>query len=169
MLGKLHYDMPERSLGGVRAESPIRKKPPVGISRELGEECGGPGGVPYRVFAADSERLRRIVVWHRQYVDGIQLETDNSILPRIGGTGKHRDVHEDRFELEADEYLTGITVEYWNYIDRITFHTNKRRYGPYGGTAGRIQKTLRAPAGKMVSGFTGRHWDFIDSIQLIVQ
>src|SRR5437588_11312220 len=106
--------MRERTLGGVRAETPVRKRSAAGISREFGEECGGPGGVPYRVVAPSAEGLRRITVWHRQYVDGLQLETDHSALPRIGATGKHHDVHEDRFELEPDEDLTGLTVEYWN-------------------------------------------------------
>ena len=156
------------NLDGVRTE-PARKQPAARGSREFGEECGGPGGVPYRVFAVAPERLRRVTIWHREYVDGIQLETDDSVLPRIGATGKHHDVHSDRFELEADESLTGVTVEYWNYIDRIAFHTNKRTYGPYGGIGGRVRKVLSAPDGRTVAGFAGRHWDFIDSIQLIVQ
>jgi hypothetical protein len=92
---------------------------------EYGEECGGEGGVPYEVFAYRPAALTRVTVWYRDYVDGIQLETGSGVLPRIGGTGQHRDVRQDSFDLGPEEFLTGISVEYWKYIDRITFHTNK--------------------------------------------
>lgn len=136
---------------------------------EFGEECGGKGGVPYEVYAHSPARLTRIRVWHREFVDGLQLETDQGELARIGGTGKHRDIHQDAFELAADEVLTGITVEYWNCIERITFHTSQRSYGPFGGADGRVKKHLAAPPGRAIVGFKGRHWEFIDSIQLLVR
>jgi len=142
---------------------------PQSTALEFGEECGGKGGVPYEVFAPGPEPLTRITVWHRDYVDGLQLETRQGPLPRIGGTGKHRDIRCDSFELGADEVLTGISVEYWNCIDRLTFHTTKRSYGPFGGGGGRVKKTLSAPPGRVIAGFKGRHWEFIDSIQLIVR
>src|SRR5256885_8352877 len=99
------------------------------LPEEFGEECGGKGGVPYQVFMRADERIKRVTVWHRDFVDGIELDTDKGRLPRIGGTGKSRDVRQDSFELEADEFLTGISIEFWNFVDRITFHTNKRTYG----------------------------------------
>jgi Jacalin-like lectin domain len=147
------------------------KSPAKGIDtvREYGEECGGRReGVPYRTFAPAPARLTRVTVWHRLLVDGIQLETDQGVLPRIGGTGKHRDIRKETFELERDEHLTGVTVEYWSYIDRIIFHTNKRNYGPYGGEGGLLKKSLYAPPGHAIVGFKGRHWEFIDSIQLMI-
>ena len=119
-------------------------------------------------MAQSSARLTKISVWHRDYVDGIELETEVGVLPRIGGTGMHRDVRVDTFDLAPDEFLTGITIDYWRYIDRIVFHTNKRDYGPYGGPAGILKKTLTAPAGRAVVGFKGRHWELVDSIQLMV-
>lgn len=136
--------------------------------QEYGEECGGKGGVPYLSVAQGSSRLTRVTVWHREYVDGIELETEQGVLPKIGGTGIHRDVRQDSFELSPGEFLTGISVEFWQYIDRITFHTNKGNYGPYGGHAGRIKKTLMAPDDRKVAGFKGRHWALVDSIQLMV-
>lgn len=135
---------------------------------EYGEECGGSGGVPYSVFAYYPARIARVTIWHRQYVDGILLETDQGTLPKIGGTGRHRDIRSDTFALEPDEFITGISVEYWNYIDRITFSTNKNNYGPYGGTGARLKKILQAPPGHIVAGFKGRHWELVDSIQLMV-
>jgi hypothetical protein len=112
--------------------------------------------------------LTKITVWHRDYVDGIQLETDTGVLPKIGGSGLRRDVRQDTFALAPDEFLTGITVEYWRYIDRITFHTTKRDYGPFGGPGGVLKKNLTAPAGRKVVGFKGRHWQLVDSIQLMI-
>lgn len=141
----------------------------AGPPQEYGAECGGDGGVPYLSVGQGPARLTKIVVWHRDYVDGIQLETDLGVLPRIGSTGVHRDVRLDTVELAADEFLTGVTVEYWRYLDRIVFHSNKRDYGPYGGPGGVLKKTLQAPAGRKVVGFKGRHWQLVDSIQLMVQ
>jgi hypothetical protein len=142
--------------------------PPRRTPHEYGEPCGGEGGVPYRVFAAPPNVLRKVTVWHRQYIDGIQLATDESILPHIGGTGRHKDVRMDSFELSEAEFITGVSVQYWTYLDQITFHTNLRSYGPYGGGGGRVSKELRAPAGRHVLGLAGRHWEFVDSIQLMI-
>ena len=140
----------------------------VDAVQEFGEEGGGKGGVPYRSFAPPPARIRRVTIWHRDFVDGILLETEAGALPRIGGTGMHRDIRQETFEFAPDEILTGISIEYETYINRIIFHTNKRDYGPFGGIGGRIQKRLEAPTGKQVVGFKGRHWEFIDSIQLMV-
>jgi hypothetical protein len=143
-------------------------KPPTASPEEYGEECGGKGGVPYFSVSHGSGRVTKVTVWHRVYVDGIQLETDLGVLPRIGGTGLHHDVQRDTFSLATDEFIKGITVVYWRYIDRITFHTNKRDCGPYGGEGGLLKKRLMAPSGRVVVGFKGRHWELVDSIQLMV-
>ena len=124
--------------------------------------------MPYFSVSHSTGRLTKVTVWHRAYVDGVQLETDMGVLPRIGGTGLHHDVQQNTFSLATDEFIKGITVEYWRYIDRITFHTNKHNYGPYGGEGGLLKKTLMAPPGRVVVGFKGRHWALVDSIQLIV-
>jgi hypothetical protein len=156
---------PKKAIGLQSARSP------AGPPQEYGAECGGEGGVPYLSVAQGLARLTKISVWHRDYVDGILLETDLGILPKIGGSGMHRDVRLDTFELASDEFLTGITVDYWHYIDRIVFHTNKRDYGPFGGAGGAggvLKKTLTAPAGRKVVGFKGRHWQLVDSVQLMI-
>jgi hypothetical protein len=149
------------------------KTTPVGRSTtgqplEYGEECGGKGGVPYLIVLQPGSRLRKITIWHRDYVDGIQLQTDHGVLPRIGGTGKHHDVRTDIVELAPDEFLMGISVEFWQYIDRLTFHTNHRNFGPYGGHDGLLKKTIMGPPDRAVVGFKGRHWELVDSIQLMV-
>lgn len=138
------------------------------IPEDFGEDCGGKGGVPYRIFTYAPARITRVTVWSREYVDGIQLETDQGALPLIGARGKHLDVRKDMFELAPDEVLTGISVEYWHYVDRIGFQTNQKSYGPFGGFGGRLKKELRAPPGRIVVGFAGRHWEFVDSIHLVV-
>ena len=138
------------------------------LPKEYGGEFGGKGGVPYLCIFQPPARLNKIIVWHRDCVDGIQLETDLSVLPRIGGTGKHRDVQKDVIELSTDEILLGVTVEYWQYIDRITLHTSQRNYGPYGGQGGRLTRTLFSPPGNKLVGFKGRHWELVDSIQLMI-
>src|SRR5262245_29707830 len=160
--------MPVQRLHRERQDSSDKSDGNAAPAEEYGEECGGSGGVPYCVFAYYPARIARVTIWHRQYVDGILLETDHGALPKIGGTGKHRDIRSDTFALDSGEFITGVSVEYWNYIDRITFHTNKTTYGPYGGGEARLKKFLQAPPGRMVSGFKGRHWELVDSIQLMV-
>ena len=113
-------------------------------------------------------RLVKITIWHRDYVDGIQLETDIGVLPRIGGTGRHRDVQRDTIALAPDEMLLGMTVMYWQFVDQIILHTNKRSYGGYGGASGQISKIVLSPPGRKVVGFKGRHWELVDSIQLMI-
>ena len=160
--------MPAPKLPGEEHKSVDDSDATAAPAEEYGEECGGSGGVPFCVFAYYPARIARVTVWHRQYVDGILLETEHGALPKIGGTGKHRDIRSDTFALELGEFITGISVEYWNYIDRITFHTNKTTYGPYGGGGARLKKFLQAPPGRIVAGFKGRHWELLDSIQLMV-
>ncbi len=135
---------------------------------EFGSLCGGKGGVPYCIFALPPSRIISVSVWHREYVDGIRVETEAGALPTIGGTGKHRDIKLDSFRLDPDEFITGISAEYWTYLDRIAFHTNKRTLGPWGGAGGRVTKKILAPTNRRVVGFKGRHWELVDSIQLMV-
>jgi hypothetical protein len=160
--------MPVQKLPRDQHNSADNPEADAAPAEEYGEECGGPGGVPYCVFAYYPARIARVTVWHRQYVDGILLETDHGALPKIGGTGRHRDIRSDTFALEPGEFISGVSLEYWNYVDRITIHTNKGNYGPYGGSSGRLKKFLQAPPGRIVAGFKGRHWELVDSIRLMV-
>src|ERR1051326_1224143 len=118
--------MPTRRQRATEMPKPQHRGIPSEQPEEYGEECGGKGGVPYRVFVTPPTRITAVTIWHRQYVDGIEIETDQGVLPRIGGMGKTHDIRKDSFKLDEDEVLTGISLEYWNYIDRITFHTNQR-------------------------------------------
>jgi hypothetical protein len=118
--------------------------------------------------AQGSARITKVTVWHRDYVDGIQLETEVGALPRIGATGMHHDVREDSFAFATDEFITGITVEFWQYVERLLFHTNQHSYGPFGGHGGLLKKTLKCPLDRRVVGFKGRHWNLVDSIQLMI-
>ncbi|KAI3684833.1 hypothetical protein L6452_34060 [Arctium lappa] len=75
----------------------------------------------------------------------------------------------------TDEYLTGISgfygpVKGYKYngveaIKSITFHTNKRKHGPYGeeSDAGYTCFTSTASPGKVV-GFHGRSDSFLSAI-----
>src|SRR5262245_43297278 len=104
--------MPGRNFDRVRGEQPsVEKSGRIGEPEEFGEECGGQGGVPYRVFASPPAMIRRVTVWYRQYLDGIQLATDQAVLPLIGSTGMNRDIRTNTFELEADEFITGLSLE----------------------------------------------------------
>src|SRR5690348_14860392 len=91
---RLHWFMVGRNVETARAEIPPDKRPAGKLSapQEFGHQCGGQGGVPFRVFATPPASIRKVTVWHKQYVDGIQFATEHVVLPHIGETGLHRDV-----------------------------------------------------------------------------
>ena len=120
------------------------------------------------MFATPPDRIKRVTIWHRQYVDGIELETENGVLPKLGATGKHRDIRTDSFELDEDEFITGVSVEYWTYVDRITFHTNKTQSWSLRRPWRAAKEKSAGTAGQSGRGSQGRHWELIDSIQLMV-
>jgi hypothetical protein len=102
--------MPAPKLPGEEHKRAENSDADTAPAEEYGEECGGTGGVPYCVFAYYPARIARVTIWHRQYVDGILLETDHGTLPKIGGTGKHRDIRSDTFALDSGEFITGISL-----------------------------------------------------------
>nr|KAJ0226069.1 hypothetical protein LSAT_V11C100007970 [Lactuca sativa] len=85
----------------------------------------------------------------------------------------HGGTRGDKTELvdfdDEKEYLTGISGFYRpvevNGITSISFHTNKKIYGPYGQERGKgsVDYTSKSSPGKVV-GFHGRNGDFLIAI-----
>jgi hypothetical protein len=65
--------------------------------------------------------------------------------------------------LDSDEFITGIRGRAGKYLDNITFVTNKRVFGPFGGAGGN-PFNLYVPAGYQVRRLWGRSGDVIDAI-----
>ncbi|MCY1272143.1 Jacalin-like lectin domain protein [compost metagenome] len=70
--------------------------------------------------------------------------------------------------LDADEYIVGIQGNSGKYIGSITFFTNKRKFGPFGGDGG-YPFSLMAPSGYQVRGLFGRSGDFMDAVGILAE
>lgn len=130
---------------------------------------GGDEGGDVRIQVPWPDRITRLEVWYWDYVDGIELTSATGSKQLIGGKGKDKNIHHKPINLDDDEYITGVNVEYGRYIDLVTFHTNKQSYGPYGGRPQKNKTPIQAPNGKRVVGFYGKAGDFVNSLGIVVQ
>jgi hypothetical protein len=130
--------------------------------------AGGSGGNGF----LDSEipvgaRITEIRLHTGKFIDGIQavfLLPDGSIIegPFHGGSGGNSNT----FRLETDEYITGISGRYGEYIDSLRIHTNKRTSPLLGGSGGPQDFRIDVPSGNQAIGFTGRSGQYLDAIGL---
>jgi hypothetical protein len=95
---------------------------------------GGNGGVPFDDYHDIRAwgRIRQIVVRHGREVDSIGIAYANGCYANHGGRGGV----EDKIDLEPDEFILKVEGRSGARLDQITFHSNKRVYGPYGGGGG---------------------------------
>ncbi|KAE8656424.1 Jacalin-related lectin 3 [Hibiscus syriacus] len=113
--------------------------------------------------------IRQLVIAHGSGVDSIQIEYDNKgnslWSKKHGGNGGSKT---DKVKLDfPDEFLTSVHGYYGSLKERgpilvrsLTFHSNKKTYGPFGieqGTGFSMTK------GKIV-GFHGRSGWYLDAI-----
>jgi len=130
--------------------------------------AGGRGGSPF----ADQDipagaRIVEVRVGAGNWIDSIRAvyllpNGGYSEGPRHGGGGGRT----FSFRLDSDEYITGISGRYGEYLDSIRIHTNKRTSQKYGGGGGDRDFRLDVPAGNQVMGFAGRSGDYVDAIGL---
>ena len=133
------------------------------------EIAGGRGG------AAFSDRdipmgakISEIRIRSGQSIDSIQavyvLQDGRAFEgPGHGGRGGNLNV----FRLEADEYITGLSGRYGDYLDSLTITTNRRKSQVFGGRGGSRNFAISVPAGNQVSGLTGRSGEYLDAIGLL--
>ena len=130
--------------------------------------AGGRGGSEFTDRdVAPGAGIVEVRIQAGDHLDGIQAVyslPDGRIVegPRHGGRGGRSAV----FRLEADEYVTGISGRYGNYVDSIRIHTNRRTSPLYGGRGGNRDFRIDVPPGTRATGFTGRAADLIDAIGL---
>ncbi|XVE56105.1 hypothetical protein DITRI_Ditri03aG0210600 [Diplodiscus trichospermus] len=113
--------------------------------------------------------VRELVIAHGAGIDSIQIEYDNkgsSIWSKKhGGNGGSKT---DKIKLDyPDEFVTSINGYYGSLKERgpvlvrsLTFHSNRKTYGPYGVEQGTSFSMTR---GKIV-GFHGRSGWYLDAI-----
>jgi hypothetical protein len=77
-------------------------------------------------------RIRQIVVRHGNEVDSIGVFWANGNFFTHGGTGGTATV----INLNPDEFISRVEGRSGDRLDQITFRSNKRAYGPFGGGGG---------------------------------
>ncbi len=129
---------------------------------------GGGGGAAFSdTNIPQGARISEVRVYSGNFVDGIQAVY---ILP--DGRTYEGQFHGNRggrasvFRLDPDEYITGISGRYGDYIDSLTLRTNKRTSPAYGGRGGRRDFSVELPSGYMAIGFSGRAGKYLDAIGL---
>jgi hypothetical protein len=112
-------------------------------------------------------RIMEIRVQGGRYIDGIQAIyalPDGSVFeaPYHGGTGGNSNA----FRLEEDEYVTGISGRFGDYLDSLKIHTNLRTSPQFGGSGGRQDFRIDVPAGNRAVALIGRSGRYLDAIGL---
>uniref|UniRef100_A0A803PUJ6 Jacalin-type lectin domain-containing protein n=1 Tax=Cannabis sativa TaxID=3483 RepID=A0A803PUJ6_CANSA len=150
----------------------IYVKPQANIS--FGE-WGGPGGDPFG-FTVGRSWIKQITV----YQDSSNIKSlsfkdgnDNEYGPFGGNNPNNVGLPTTiEFERGSAEYLTSISGTYGKYLNltvitSISFITNLKTYGPFGGKTG---TPFSLPIqGGVVVGFHGKSGDFVDSIGVYVK
>lgn len=132
---------------------------------------GSVGGYPFANYTVpEGARIKAIHVRAATYVDALHIvyidDAGEAVtMPGIGGMGGAPHV----FELEQDEYLTGISGRCGWFIDRLVLHTNKRLSPSYGGLGGEEDFYLTAPQGHELVGFFGRAGWFLDALGIVAR
>lgn len=101
--------------------------------------CGGSSG-RQQWTDQDYAHLGKITgfkIWHERiacYIEGVQFRYGHTWAPQHNGRFKP----EVEVDFASDEHITGVAMDKRNewgteVVCKITFHTNKRVYGPYCG------------------------------------
>jgi hypothetical protein len=145
------------------------------VSPSLGQETaqtsvfGGNGGANFSDTEFQSgARIMEVRVYSENWIDAVQLgyeiQGGRTVTgPRRGGPGGRENV----FRLEKDEYITGISGRYGDYIDSLTIQTNRRTSPLFGGSGGKRDYRIEVPSGYQAVGFVGRSAKYLDAIGLI--
>jgi hypothetical protein len=130
--------------------------------------AGGGGGIPFSDRdIPEGARVSAIRVRSGKFIDSVQMIytlRDGRTFegPVHGGSGGRANV----FQLDSDEYITGISGRYGNYIDSLVFHTSKRTSPAFGGSGGNRDFRISVPSGNLAIGFVGRSAEYLDAVGL---
>lgn len=133
--------------------------------------AGGNGGKPFDHYdIPEGGRLTAIHIFADWVINGIQFDYidadgQSGDNPLIGGPGGKHHI----FNLDEDEYLTGISGRAGWYIDSIRFHTNRNGSPVYGGPGGDRDFSFVAPEGFEIGGLLGRSGWYIDALGVSVR
>jgi hypothetical protein len=131
--------------------------------------AGGRGGSPFTDTQIPSgARVSEIRIFSGDVLDSVQMVYT---LPdgrtyegaRHGGGGGQMNT----FRLDSDEYITGISGRFGEYLDSIQIRTNKRTSPLFGGSGGDRDYRIDVERGNQAVGFLGRSGDYLDAIGLV--
>ncbi len=130
--------------------------------------AGGSGGSAFADLEIPAEaRIAEVRVGTGEWLDSIQaiyVLPDGRYMEGTrhgGGGGSIRS-----FRLDSDEYITGLSGRYGQYVDSIQIHTNKRSSQLFGGSGGGRDYRIDVPVGNQAVGFFGRAGNALDAIGL---
>jgi hypothetical protein len=162
--------------GAARAQTPGRSQPFASLDllrfeRWAGEAKipvrtethGGDGGASFDDSPSDIDtrgRINKIVVRHGAEVDAIGVGYVSGNYFNHGSTGGT----ETSIDLGPDEFIVGVAGRTGGRLDQITFYSNKKQYGPYGGGGGSPFKKIDFPKGKVLLYLFGRSGRSVDQI-----
>lgn len=131
---------------------------------------GGAGGSRFVTIVPSGARLTELRVFAGAVVDAVQLvyrlDGDEGATVsgrRHGGEGGEAAV----FRLDEDEFVTGISGRFGQFVDSLQIHTNKRDSPRFGGVGGDADFAMRVPPGFRFAGLQGRAGAYIDAIALV--
>jgi hypothetical protein len=82
--------------------------------------------------------------------------------PLHGGRGGNLNI----FKLNPNEYITGISGRFGDYIDSLSIQTNQRSSPVFGGSGGSGNFAITVPSGNMAVSLSGRSGEYLDAIRL---
>lgn len=124
---------------------------------------GGLGGYPFSDDYISVIRLVGFVIRHARYVSGIQgIYQQNNGTLLTGQWHGGLDGAQNVVMLDEDEIILNVSGRAGWYVDQITFDTNKKRYGPYGGDGGKDWELGRGAY--RLGGLYGRAGIYLDAI-----
>lgn len=130
------------------------------------KKYGGSGGTAFHDNLTTVGHAVRVNIRANEYVEAIQFvwvdEEGTTHFPGHVHGGKYGTL--ESFDLEDGEFINEIEGRSGDYVDQLTFKTNRgRTHGPYGGNGGN-GGTPWSMSGIHVDGAFGSAGEHLDSI-----
>jgi hypothetical protein len=140
----------------------------TGQQPALTNVAGGPGGQQFSdLDIPNGATVLEVQVRAGDFVDSVQMVyalPDGSTQPSLQHGGPSGQLM--TFRLDSDEYITGISGRYGDYLDSLSIITNKRTSPAFGGRGGNRDFKIDVPQNNQAVGFAGRSGTYLDAIGL---
>lgn len=138
------------------------------LADDTGCSAGGAGGLPFRTDPLDdNERIVAVNIWSGNVIDAIQLvASDDNVtrsLEKHGGNGGILET----YNLDPDEYITGLVLQTGSVVDSLIIKTNKGESKRFGGNGGPTQIPLSIPEDSEAVGLCGKSGSLVDALGIV--